>query len=311
MILWLMLQPFNGGQTVTSPLVVVTGPTASGKSALAMEIAKKYNGELICADSRTVYKGMDIGTAKPSAEDREQVRHHLLDVVEPDQSFTAAEFKMLAQKAIDDIVSRGALPIIVGGTGLYIDAVIFDYQFGKAADMQQRQELQAMTVQQLQQLCLERGCALPLNVGNKRQLVRALEIGGLLSQKKKLRPNTLVVAITTQRDILRDRITQRAHAMVAAGVLDEIKQLGQKYGWEGGAMTGNIYRIMHPVVEGILPLGTGLEQVIASDMQLAKRQVTWLKRNPYVVWGNAAQLKTAIEHFVQQNTLSESIPDPR
>lgn len=294
---------------MNSPLVVIAGPTASGKSALAMEIAKQYDGELICADSRTVYKGMDIGTAKPTAEDQKQIRHHLLDVVEPNQTYTAAQFKEQAQKAIDDITSRGKLPIMVGGTGLYVDAVIFDYQFGNAANPRRRQKLQEMTVEQLQQLCLEKGYALPLNVKNKRHLVRAVELGGLMSQKKKLRPNTLVVAITTDRGILRGRVKNRAQQMAEEGVLDEVKQLGRKYGWESEAMTGNIYRILHPVVTGDMPLDEALELFITSDMQLAKRQITWLKRNPYVVWGDANQLKTAIEHFVQQNKLNESIPD--
>jgi len=306
-----MLQHYSGGLIVTSPVVVITGPTASGKSALAMHIAQQYDGELICADSRTVYKGMDIGTAKPSLNDQKQVRHHVLDVVAPNQPFTAADFKRAAQKAIADIASRGKLPIMVGGTGLYVDAVIFDYQFGKPANTARRQELQAMTVEQLQQLCLEEGYALPLNIKNQRHLVRAVELGGLMSQKMKLRPNTIVVAITTDRDTLRGRVTKRAYQMVEDGVLDEARQLGEQYGWDGEAMTGNIYRILHPVIAGNIPLEEGLQMSITSDMQLAKRQVTWLKRNPYVIWGDTAQLKTVIEHFVQQNKLSESIPDLR
>lgn len=296
---------------MASPLIVIAGPTASGKSALAMQIAKQYDGELICADSRTVYKGMDIGTAKPTAQDQKEVPHHLLDVVAPNQVFTAVQFKELAVKAIGDIASRGKLPIIVGGTGLYVDSVIFDYQFGDAADPKRREELQSMTVEQLQQLCLEKGYTLPLNIKNKRHLVRAVEMGGLLSQKKKLRPNTLVVAITTNRDILRVRVAKRAEQLVAEGVLEEVGRLGDRYGWGGEAMTGNIYRSMRPVIEGELPLQEALEQFITSDMQLAKRQVTWLRRNPYVVWGDESQLKAAIEHFVQQNKLDESIPDLR
>ena len=113
-----------------SKLVVVVGMTASGKSAAALKIAQQYGGELICADSRTIYRGMDIGTAKPSAQEQKLVKHHLLDIITPDQKFTAAKFKKLANQAIQDIHSRGKLPIIVGGTGLYINSVIFDYSFG-------------------------------------------------------------------------------------------------------------------------------------------------------------------------------------
>ena len=169
------------------PLIVITGPTASGKSALAMDIAKKYGGEIICADSRTVYKGMDIGTAKPTEQDQREVPHHLLDVVEPNQPFSAAEFKERANQAICDISARGKLPMLVGGTGLYIDAVLFDYHFGLPADPNRRSDLQAMSVEQLQHVCLEQGIHLPINVRNKRHLVRAIEIGGVIQQPKKLR----------------------------------------------------------------------------------------------------------------------------
>ena len=112
-----------------SPLVVIVGPTASGKTALAIHLAEKYNGEIVCADSRTVYKGLDIGTAKPSVSEQQRVRHHLIDVVEPDGTFSVADFKMLAVEAINDIESRGKLPILVGGSGLYIDAVVYDFSF--------------------------------------------------------------------------------------------------------------------------------------------------------------------------------------
>ncbi len=112
-----------------SPLIVIVGETASGKTALAIEIAKSFNGEIICADSRTVYRGMDIGTAKPTRAERKVIKHHLLDIVEPDEKYNVAKFKKDALTAIEDITSRGKLPIMVGGTGLYIDSVIFDYDF--------------------------------------------------------------------------------------------------------------------------------------------------------------------------------------
>lgn len=295
---------------MNSPLIVIAGPTASGKSALAMQTAKAHNGELICADSRTVYKGMDIGTAKPSMADQKEVRHHLLDIVEPDQPFTVAEFKRLALNAIDDITRRGKLPIIVGGTGLYVDSVIFDYQFGDPADPTRRLALQEKTIEELQQICLENGYSLPENTKNKRHLVRAIELGGIKTQKLKLRPNTLVVAITTEKEILKERITRRVREMVDVGVLDEARRLGAHYGWDTEAFTGDIYREMKGVIEGDITLGEAIERCSARDRQLAKRQITWLKRNPYIIWGDAEQLKLTIEHFVQQNKLSESIPEP-
>ncbi len=112
-----------------TPLIVIVGQTASGKSALALELAQQYNGEIICADSRTVYKGMDIGTAKPSKEDQQQVQHHLLDILSPDQTMTAALFKEKAEQAIKDIGSRGKVAFLVGGTGLYVDSLLFNFSF--------------------------------------------------------------------------------------------------------------------------------------------------------------------------------------
>ena len=110
-------------------LLVIVGPTASGKTSLAIEVAKKYNGEIICADSRTIYKGMDIGTAKPSKAEQQEIAHHLLDIIEPGEVFSAADFKKACVESVKDIRERGKLPIVVGGSGLYIDAYLFDYQF--------------------------------------------------------------------------------------------------------------------------------------------------------------------------------------
>ena len=145
------------------PLVVIVGPTASGKTALAVRLASRYNGEIICADSRTVYKGMDIGTAKPTPEERALVPHWGLDLVEPGEGFSAADFKAYATATIAQIRARGAVPFLVGGTGLYVDGVVFDYQFGAAPDAAERASYMALTATQLQQLCRERGLALPAN----------------------------------------------------------------------------------------------------------------------------------------------------
>ncbi len=283
------------------PLVVVVGPTASGKSALAMRIAKAHHGEIIASDSRTIYRGMDIGTAKPTAEDQREIPHHLIDVRNPDESFSAAEFKELALRAIEDISSRGNVPIMVGGTGLYVDAVIFDYQFGAAADETFRAELNAMTVDELQELCREKNINLPINSQNKRHLVRAIELGGLLSHKKQLRDKTFVVGISTDRDILRERIEGRAKEMVAGGVLDEVRRVSERYGWMGEALKGNIYRIFRGVVEGQKSLDSAVEEFVRSDMALAKRQMTWFKRNPFIHWSSDPdELERLVDTFLDR-----------
>jgi tRNA dimethylallyltransferase len=135
-----------------TPLIVITGPTGSGKSAIALSLAEKYGGEIICADSRTVYKFMDIGTAKPSLDDQKRVKHWLLDVVNPDDKFSVSDFQELAQKAINNIRSRGKIPFLVGGTGLYIDAVVLDFSFAEKADLELRTELEMLTTEQLKEL---------------------------------------------------------------------------------------------------------------------------------------------------------------
>lgn len=198
------------GYDIGLPLVVIAGPTASGKSATAMEIAREFNGEIICSDSRTIYKGLDIGTAKPSASDQAEVPHWGLDIATPGDVFTAADFKSYALKAIADIRSRGRLPILVGGTGLYVDGVIFDYEFQKTSP-ELRAELERRSLEELVQYCADNNIALPENEKNRRHVINAIvrnnaEPKGLSSPID----NTLIVGIATDRDVLRQRIRDRA-----------------------------------------------------------------------------------------------------
>ncbi|HWZ65910.1 MAG TPA: tRNA (adenosine(37)-N6)-dimethylallyltransferase MiaA [Patescibacteria group bacterium] len=284
-------------------LVAIVGPTASGKSDLAMKVALKHNGEIICADSRTVYRGMDIGTAKSSQEDQSKVRHHLIDIVEPGQLFTAAEFKKLADAAILEIGSRGKLPIMVGGTGLYVDAVLFDYQFGAPSDKKLRDHLEELSLEELQLMCSESNIDIPINKQNRRHLIRAIELGGLMNHQKVLRSNTIVVGISTEREKLRARIEKRAHEMVERGIIEEVQFVGEKYGWDSEAMTANIYRIFSNVVKETKSIDLAIDEVVKSDMDLAKRQVTWFKRNKHIIWSDKPEsLIAAIDKFVGLST---------
>lgn len=283
---------------LTPPLIVIVGPTASGKSDLAMAVARQVDGEIICADSRTIYKGMDIGTAKPSKQDQLEVPHHLLDVVEPDQRFTVADFKRLSNKAIDDIWSRGKLPILVGGSGLYIDSVIFNYQLGVQADPALREELSSKTIEELQEICRQRDIDMPENKSNKRYLIRAIELGGVVKHPKKLRDETIVVGISTDKTDLKKRVEVRARQMIEQGVAGEVAALGARYGWNSEAMKGNIYRVFRGVAEGWKDTDVATQEFIASDLKLVKKQITWFKRNKHIVWGGPQELLSAIEHFV-------------
>lgn len=277
------------------PLIVISGPTASGKSALALELAERYNGEIICADSRTVYRGMDIGTAKPTEADQARVPHHLLDVVNPDVRFTAADFQHLARVAIQDIRRRGGIPFVVGGTGLYIDGLVLDYEFGNDANPTMRSVLEQSSIDQLQAMIKNQHMVMPENSKNKRYLIRALEQDGINKNRTAtIDKNTLVVAITASKHELDERIRSRAVEMFQNGVIEEAKRLSEQFGWDSESMTGNIYPIIRKYLEHDITLDQAIEQFIVRDRHLAKRQITWLKRHDFVQWLTLDEAREAI-----------------
>lgn len=267
------------------PLVVVVGPTASGKTGLAIELAQRFGGEIISADSRAIYVGMDIGTAKPSVEEQAGIPHWGLDLVTPGELFSAADFKTYALEKIDEIRGRGHIPFLVGGTGLYVDAVLYDYQFGPPADLGRRRELEVMTTEELQEHCNKNNIPLPENSKNKRYLIRAIEQQGV-NEKRRQEPiaNSIIVGIATATDVLRTRIEARAEHLFADGVVEEATILGKKYGWGSEAMTGNIYPLVRHYLDGQLTLEEMKEKFVTLDWRLAKRQLTWLRRNSHIVW---------------------------
>lgn len=269
----------------TKPLIVIVGPTASGKTGLAIELAAFFGGEIICADSRTVYKEMDIGTAKPTNEERERVPHWGLDLVLPGERFTAADFKRYAEEKIEEIRSRGKIPFLVGGTGLYVDGVLFDYEFGQEQDAIRRRELESQSLEALHKYCIENNIKLPENTKNKRYVIRTIEQGEV-NAKRSARPisASIIVGIATDRDELRTRIEDRSEQIFQNGVVDEAIKLGKKYGWESEAMTGNIYPLIKQHLDGQLTLDELKYKFTTSDWKLAKRQLTWLKRNAYIKW---------------------------
>lgn len=269
------------------PLIVIAGPTASGKTALAIELAKKYNGEIISADSRTIYKHMDIGTAKPTINERQGVAHWGIDLVEPGQRYSAAQFKEYAIENIKAIRQRGHIPFLVGGTGLYIDSVIFDYQFRGEPNGELRDRLAALSVEELQEYCIKNNVMLPENRKNKRYLIRAIEQQGAAPISKKLAdPSTIVVAILTDRETLRQRIIHRSKAMFVDNVVKEATEIGEKYGWNSESMTGNIYPLVNDYSNGRLSYEDMQAKAQTLDWRLAKRQLTWLRRNPVIRWGD-------------------------
>ena len=267
------------------PLIVITGPTGSGKTALAIEVARRCNGEIICADSRAIYKGMDIGTAKPTAREQEVVPHWGIDLVEPGDRYTASDFKSYALQKIAEIRGRGRVPLLVGGTGLYIDGVVFDYSFAGKADPALRARLEAMTLQELYEYCVLYNVNLPENKRNKRYVIRTIERQSISTIKKKLPlSDTFIVGIATDMKTLRKRLQLRSEHLFDNGVVDEARILGKRYGWHSEAMTGNIYPLIKQHLDGALSMSEARERFVTLDYQLAKRQMTWFRRNPYILW---------------------------
>ena len=281
------------------PLIAIVGSTASGKTGIAIELAERFAGEIICADSRTVYKHMDIGTAKPTAEEQARVPHWGLDLVEPDQPFSVADFKEYADQKIQDIRERGKVPFLVGGTGLYIDSVLYDFQFGPPGDESTRQELEGMTLEQLHVYCDEHNVSLPENSQNKRYVIRAIERKSISNTgKSDLQPNSFIVGIATKSDELRTRIVTRAEHLFDQDVAGEATMLGKKYGWNHESMTGNIYPVLKSHLKGELTTEDAIEQVTTLDWRLAKRQMTWFRRNPDIMWATLTEAKQYINSLL-------------
>lgn len=280
-------------------LIAIVGPTASGKTALAIDIAERFDGEIICADSRTVYKGMDVGTAKPTLEEQSRVRHWGLDLIEPNERFSVADFKLYANEAIADIQSRGKVPFIVGGTGLYVDAVMYDFTFGPVANKKLHDELNEMSLEQLRNYCANNNINLPENSQNRRHLISSIERNGLDSiNRSQLKHNHYIVGIATKMNTLRHRIEARSEHIFDSNVEEEASILGKKYGWDSEAMTGNIYPLIKKHLENEITLGELKDRFSTLDYQLARRQMTWLRRNPDIMWANLGDAGQYLEQLL-------------
>jgi tRNA dimethylallyltransferase len=267
------------------PLLVIVGETGSGKSALALHLAQRLDGELICADSWTVRREVTIGTAKPSLADQKLVPHHLVNVAGPDEDFTAALFKRLANESIDDIHRRGKLPILVGGTGLYIDGVIYDFGFLPAGDRQLRERLNILSQDELITKITKMGLELgSIDTGNKRRLIRLIETNGAQPTRQSQRANTLIIGIKIDHEELGIRINQRIDMMLKNGLEAEVRDLVSIYGWDCEALKGVGYAQWKPYFLGTQTLAETRLKIVKATLDLAKRQRTWFKRNKSIHW---------------------------
>lgn len=278
---------------MNNPIIVLTGPTASGKSVISLDIANKYNCEIICADSMTVYRGMDIGTDKPTLSDLKGIPHHLLDIVSPDEEFNVAIFVQKVKEIVADIHSRGKVPVLVGGSVMYIDAFVYDYQMPSVAPNQKlRDELDKKSNEKLFAVLCEcdPDCEWTVDKHNKRRLIRAIEIcqatGKSLAEqktKKSLPENVLYLAVDKDREELYSQIDKRVDVMFEMGFVDEVRALYAKYD-HSTAMQAAGYRQIIQFIKGEIGLDTAIEKTKQVHRNYAKRQLTWLRRNEDIRW---------------------------
>lgn len=268
-----------------NPLLVIVGQTASGKSALALQLAQRFSGEIICADAWTTRRQFDIGSAKPSRLERKLVPHHMIDIIDPCDSFSAADFKEMASKKVQSISGKGRLPILVGGTGLYIDSILFNYSFRESGTPLARAKLNAMEIDQLVTLAVRRGISLEgTDASNKRRLVRLIETNGEEPSKTELREKTLILGLAVEAQDLRERVEARTRTMLKQGLEKEVKELSRKYGWNIEAMKGIGYHEWQELFAGSIGREEVESKIIKDTMALARKQRTWFKRNKSIHW---------------------------
>jgi tRNA dimethylallyltransferase len=252
---------------------------------MAINLAEKFGGEIICADSRTVYKGMDNGTAKPTRSDQKRIKHHLLDIVNPDEEFNAADMKKLAAEAIKEIAERGKIPFLVGGTGLYINGVIYDFRFGNKKDPIIRKKLEKMTGERLQKRAIELGIREnEINFKNRRHLLRAVERGGIIKSGKRLRKNCLLIGVDIEQNELKARIKKRVDRMLDTGLEEEVRILATRYGFDAPGMSAICYKEWQDYFAGEQSLKELKENLCKNTWQYARRQRTWFKRDGNIRW---------------------------
>lgn len=280
---------------ILSKTIVITGPTASGKTSLAIKLAKKISGEIISADSRAVYRGVDIASAKPSIAEQEGVPHWGIDLVDPGEYFSVADYKKYAKDKIEEIKRRGNIPIVVGGTGLYVDALVFDYCFGKKPDWELRSKMQQLSLSELYDYCEKNNIPLPENKKNKKYIIRNIERKGCACEKNiKNADSFIVVGISTERSVLRERIERRSEQIFSPGLINEYKEILKKCSLDSEAFKSNAYPIVKSYLSGSLNFEQAKAKFVIADWRLAKRQLTWLRRNKLIFWGDV----NLIEEYV-------------
>ena len=282
-------------------VVVICGPTASGKTALSIELAKKINGEIVSADSMQIYKDMNIGTAKPTMEEMQGIKHYLLDFVSPEERYSVAQYKQDAKVAIKEIIKKGKTPIIVGGTGLYVDSLIYEIEYNDIKiDEKYRKELEKIVEEQGLEILYKKAVEIDpvamekISPNDKKRIMRVLEIykttgktktqQELESRKNPVEYDYKIFAINWDREILYQRINKRVDIMIEQGLIDEVKDILKKYDKFPTAMQGLGYKEVVDYINGIYTKEEMIEKIKMETRRYAKRQLTWFRKNKQTMW---------------------------
>ena len=307
------------------PLIVILGPTASGKSEMALELAKSFNGEIISADSRQIYKGMDIATAKPYLGRRKKLKgkgskkaviingipHYLINIIEPNKDFSVAEYRNLVLKIIKDIHSRGKVPFLVGGTGFYISSITENLELPQIPPNKKlRKKLEKLTTRQLFSKLkkIDPKKAKIIDAKNPHRLIRAIEIAmgakktaAVKTEKLKPELDILRIGIDIPRERLYKKIDQRVEKMIKQGLVQETKKLAGKYSWKLPSMSGIGYKQMGMYLRSEITLPEAKELMKFATHAYARRQMTWFRKDRSIRWADShSKAKRLIKSFLKR-----------
>ena len=282
-------------------VIVICGPTASGKTNLSIELAKKINGEIVSCDSMQIYKDMDIGTAKPSMEERQGIKHYLMDFVSPEDRYSVADYKKAAKEAIKEILEKGKVPIVVGGTGLYIDSLIYEIEYPNIEfDENYRKQLEKRVEEEgleklyqeakkIDSLAIEK-----ISENDEKRILRILEIyhatgktkteQEIESRKNPPEYDYQVYALNWDREVLYERINKRVDIMLEQGLIKEVENILEKYEKFPTAMQGLGYKEVVEFLEGKISKEEMIEKIKMETRRYAKRQMTWFRKNKQTIW---------------------------
>lgn len=293
-----------------------------GKSKLAIELAKKINGEIICADSMQIYKDMNIGTAKVTTEEMQGIKHYMLDIISPDERYSVSDYKVQAEKCIEEILNKGKVPIIVGGTGLYINSLIYGIEFqNEKYDEEYRKALEDMAQKEGLEVLYEKAKLIDptamekISKNDKKRIIRVLEIyhktgktktqQEIESRKKDVKYNYHMFAINMDRDILYERINKRVDLMINEGLIEEVKSILAKYSQFPTAMQGLGYKEVVEFLQGNISKEEMEEKIKLETRHYAKRQLTWFRKNKETIWLDGQEdleenIKIIIENYKKE-----------